>query len=370
MTLTRNLYELDEVVSALQICLRNGWPRGLFWLWELVVSGEDTVAHATLTDAWLYWGGGFDPMNLTEEDWVVRYLRIARAIQSAGSMNSNRFLNETAAMPTRPGLTPIATVKGSLRRHIRSAKFVRSIEHANTKEAAEFWISYDSACRQGLRTNAIWLLQAAQHTFNSDSIWTAITVAIRGTDSAASAIALLRAKDTNPLLFQAAATLLLCTPSAVREKQLAPTQPACRSQKEDWESWNSVVGTRRARIYAIPPEALHTRTTRGQMESKYTNIGDLRDPVPLFAEGCTFWRSAIQEYGTRNDETGAVLFPSDNIQEEFYERYFPDDIPDEWSTADQCKSHGRGCIEKAIVPVTIKKEPVSRLAWKLAIQVR
>ena len=150
----------------------------------------------------------------------------------------------------------------------------------------------------------------------------------------------------------------------------APTQPACRSQKEDWESWNSVVGTRRARIYAIPPEALHTRTTRGQMESKYTNIGDLRDPVPLFAEGCTFWRSAIQEYGSRNDETGAVLFPSDSIQEEFYERYFPDDIPDEWSTADQCKSHGRGCIEKAIVPVTIKKEPVSRLAWKLAIQVR
>ena len=30
--------------------------------------------------------------------------------------------------------------------------------------------------------------------------------------------------------------------------------------------------------------------------------------------------------------------------EEFYEKYFPDDIPDEWSKKDQQKSHGDGVL--------------------------
>jgi hypothetical protein len=33
---------------------------------------------------------------------------------------------------------------------------------------------------------------------------------------------------------------------------------------------------------------------------------------------------------------------NDDIREAFYDLYFPDDIPDEWSAADQEKSHGYG----------------------------
>jgi hypothetical protein len=38
-----------------------------------------------------------------------------------------------------------------------------------------------------------------------------------------------------------------------------------------------------------------------------------------------------------------VCFPNDDVLERFYEEFFPNDIPDEWSAADQQKSHGRGC---------------------------
>jgi len=188
MTLTRNLYEMDEVVSALQICLRTNNPQALFWLWELVVSQEEALALCTLTN---------DP--LPEEDWVMRYCRVTNTLS-----------------------------------HL--------------------------------------------HTLQSD-----------------------------------------------------------------WSSWTATVGRRHARLHAIPPDAIHKDTTRGRIAFKYTNIGDLRDPVPQLVDGCQFWRTVIQEYGiTMDAETEAVVFPDDDRMEDFYDRYFPDDIPDEWSKSDQEKSHGRG----------------------------
>jgi hypothetical protein len=365
MTLTRNLYEMDEVVSSLQICLCNGWPRGLFWLWELVVSDED--ANDTLRDAWLYWGGGYDPTALTETDWIAKYNRIAAAIRSAGSRNALQLLREIGEH--RPSLTPIAKRTAEIRR-VRSAAFVESLDPSERTDAANFWISYDSACRQGSRRDAIWLLQAAQHRFSSDAIWSAISIAARGPTKTREAIALLKTANLHPIsqiLHQAAATLLLCTPSALREEQMAPTQTTSRLHREIWDRWTADVGTRHARVYAIQHEALHMGTTRGQMESKYTNIGDLRDPV--LVEGCQFWRSALAEYGITTDETGATIFPDDDVLERFYDRYFPTDIPDEWSKKDQEKSHGRGC-SSSVEPVSVPMEPVSDLAWKHAILVR
>ena len=35
-------------------------------------------------------------------------------------------------------------------------------------------------------------------------------------------------------------------------------------------------------------------------------------------------------------------FSDDMLRDEFYNKYFPTDIPDEWSTADRAKSHGSG----------------------------
>jgi hypothetical protein len=74
------------------------------------------------------------------------------------------------------------------------------------------------------------------------------------------------------------------------------------------------------------------------------------------------------------EETGAVQFLDDDSLEKFYELYFPDDIPDEWSTVDQQKSHGRGCLEKAtpspLPELAIREEMVSVMAWNIGIHVR
>ena len=110
-----------------------------------------------------------------------------------------------------------------------------------------------------------------------------------------------------------------------------------------WTYWNKQIGRRKARVYAIPAEALDDTTTRGRLPAKYTNIDDVRNPVILLPEGCRFWKEVSMKIGLTVDaETGTARFPNDDVLEAFYEQYFPDDIPDEWSAADQGKSHGFG----------------------------
>jgi len=338
-------------------------------LWELVVSKEEKLALTTLRDAWLYRGGGIDPTLLELEDgWVELYTRVSEAIGAAGNLTAERFLNLTTELAERPTMTPIASPKAEARRRLRAAAFVASLDPAETideEDARNFWISFDSACRQGRRTDAIWLLQAAQ-MLSADAIWSALTIAARG--GAGPAIALMQ-KTASPhplqILFQANAVLHLCIPT---EKRIRP----CRSFNYDmWSSWDAIVGRRAARIYAIPSEALHGETTRGQIPSKYTNIEDVRAPIPLLSEGCRFWQEAVQAAGIVVEED-SFAFPNDTVLEEFHDRYFPDDIPDEWSKQDQEKSHGRGCQEKAVPPfaVKIREESVLRRAWNCGIATR
>jgi hypothetical protein len=388
MPLTRHLYELDEVVSALQTCLRNGWPRSPFWIWELVRSSEEALALRELRSIWLRLGGGHDPACMTvtpttSDDWVRLTLRIESAIRAAGSLTAEALLTAAAAQPSRRFATPRpANQAAAARRRNRSAAFVASLDPAeeiDRDEAANWWISLDAACRQGVRRDAIWLLQASLPLVSPVAIWSALQIAARsGAGPAIAAIQAAVAADAHPVtqaLAQANAILLLCERGVeARDSFLAPVQPPVGFTLRSWAEWDSKVGRRAARIHPIPRDALHAGTTRGSMPKKYTNIEDLRDPVVLLPEGCAYWRATCEAAGITEDaETGGVIFPDDDVLEAFVDKHFPDDVPDEWSRADQEKSHGRGCAEEAPAgsqSVVLREEALGRLTWRLAISVR
>ena len=261
MPLTRHLYELDEVISALQLCLSTKEDAGLFWLWELVVSKEEAVA-ASLLDYDAY-------TEATAEDWITQY----------------QIHGVTGRRPTK-------------RIHNRldiAAAFAA---------ATEFWLGLDDACQRKNIVAAIWYLKNT--TLSSDQIRKALTM-------------------IDP-------TIPTCKPvlSAVYHYCVPKAKKWC----DLWDSWNKQIGRRAARLYAIPEAALTPTTTRGSLPRKYTNIADIREPVALLSEGCTFWKEVMMESGGH--------FKDDDSLEKFYATYFPDDIPDEWSLADQQKSHGRG----------------------------
>jgi hypothetical protein len=390
MPLTRNLYELDEVIAALQLCLRRNWPRYLFWLHELIVSEETAAAITALRTAWLLWAGGWDPTVLTALDaaadataanWIRAANRIRDAIRAAGSLNAEHLLAEADPTRSRPHLTPPPrTPVVAARRAARSAAFVATLkpgEELSLRDAADFWIALDAATRQGYRRDTVWLIQAAQHQMTADAIWTALRIAARGGPQTAAAIATLRAAATphpdSQLLHQIAAALLLCArgDEARTAMLAAPNSRApITTTERDWADWDATTGRRAGRVHAIPADALHTGTTRGQISEKYTNIADIREPVPALPTATAWWRRTAAAAGLHGDETtGARHFPDDDHLEAFFAAHFPDDIPDEWSAADQQKSHGRGCAETAPPPpaVVAWAEPPSRRTWRVSI---
>lgn len=396
MPLTRHFYEMDEVISAQQVCLRNNWTmKALFWTWELLASAETEAALNGVRLAWLRWGGGYYPSVMTQQpktanEWIQFVMCADVAIGAAGSLNAERFLAEAAIEPTRQGITPAAAdAKAVARRKERSAAFVAYLspeENIDHDEAAEFWISLDSACRQGSRRDAFWLLQAAQPVLSADAIWSALRLSVRGDNHADLITIIDRLRATagphpvHQVLHQAAVLLIHCTPTSDRPKLLAPptsiTTLAPRFQRA-WTEWSAVMGRRAARIYAIPKEAMHAATTRGSLAKRFTNINDVREPIYGLVDGCKWWQEAVAAAGILVERQAngdiEIEFLDDDVLEAFYDKHFPDDIPDEWSAEDQQKSHGVGVAETAAVApaaVAVREELVEPHAWSTGILVR
>jgi hypothetical protein len=369
MPLTRHLYELDEVVSALQTCLRNKWPRAPFWLWELVVSGEHALAHRTVIDIWYECGGGWftptvvgSPVPNDTTGWLRLLTTTEAAIERAGSVNAVAFLHRTRAA-RRPGATPPAKSPALVEYRMSRAKaFVAALDDAEEIDralATDWVIALEFAVRLHQRVDAAWLIHGVAPVLSADGIWTALTMI----GIAAPAVAALRASATphpiSQLLSQINAVLIMGASDEDREIMCGTPPPPHHAHT--WADYDTRLGRRTARIYAIPADALHQGTTRGRLPARYTNIDEIREPKPLLPEACAFWRTALRECGAREDPTtGALAFPDDDMLEECCDRWFPDDVPDEWSAADQQKSHGRGCAGSAPPApfIAIRDEPI------------
>ena len=102
------------------------------------------------------------------------------------------------------------------------------------------------------------------------------------------------------------------------------------------ERWKSVEGRRSRREYAIRPEAIQWGCKRSELYAKESNIEEVRTPFEAL-KGCEYWDAAAEELGG-----WSLIAENSLVKERFYELYFPDDIPDEWSREAQEKSHGRG----------------------------
>jgi hypothetical protein len=89
-------------------------------------------------------------------------------------------------------------------------------------------------------------------------------------------------------------------------------------------------------------ESLYWRTDRGRRltvyESNDKELLRLERPTGIWNSG--YWDSVAEEHGG----WGAVR-SDDDAREAFYEACFPDDIPDEWSSKEREKSHGRGVLQ-------------------------
>ena len=92
-------------------------------------------------------------------------------------------------------------------------------------------------------------------------------------------------------------------------------------------SWIKKQGQRQGRIYSIDKKALYSVGK--------ADIRQLYDIYPNLLRATPFWQRIVAGYTT-----------DDSSKEMFYDTWFPDDIPDEWSLEDQQKSHRSGFVKE------------------------
>jgi hypothetical protein len=75
---------------------------------------------------------------------------------------------------------------------------------------------------------------------------------------------------------------------------------------------------------------------RGQMSEAETTIDEVRGNIieTLWGQGSMYWSNAFLGYDAQDDD----------LVEEFYQKHFPNDIPDEWSLEAQMRTHGPGSL--------------------------
>jgi len=134
------------------------------------------------------------------------------------------------------------------------------------------------------------------------------------------------AKQVTPLPLDLPRPLLICASVLWACSRSGPEfrPPLNQEVVAHLTKWAAKLGQRSRRLYEIPVECLYGLTARGCSSQKASTLGELRQIHELLVS-----------------QQGLI---GDDAVDAFYETYFPDDIPDEWSLEDQRKSHGPGVL--------------------------
>lgn len=107
--------------------------------------------------------------------------------------------------------------------------------------------------------------------------------------------------------------------------------------QKDIEEWKTLEGKRNRRTYKIRVEAVQYGVRRSNEPSNQSNLHEIREPFRYLRDS-PYWEGVREDIGVK---WGTIL-KNDDLKESFFDLYFPDDIPDEWSLQDQEKSHTYG----------------------------
>lgn len=333
MSLSRHFYALDEVHSALQYSsTRNDRAETLFWCNELLRSGCVSETISTLLESWL-WNKG--PFCLS---WILH----AFSTLGGDECSEEDVLLSAYQLSCVSYLKRDHSLWSILALHALNVPCDRvgpkTIPHPFTDDREIYLIR---AIVQG-RAYCAWCMAQQME-------WDRVQTILTWYSSCTSLKTCLRYfEEYEKLLgyrtpeydtvFRCLSVITICLSPSQQEESFRPL-PSCIDASQI-DHWDSLLGTK-ARVYSIPQSALYGRTLRGRMRWTQSTVSQLNDIEPHLI-GCPFWEEAISEYGTILKST--ILWNSDDDREAFYQRYFPDDIPDEWTKSEKAKSHGEGIL--------------------------
>jgi hypothetical protein len=349
--LSRHFYALDEVHAALAYCSRRNDPvETLFWCQELLHSGHIGETISTLFEAWLWHKG---PCHLA---WLIHawttlhseHLAAEDILLSAAQLSMvpydkqdhslwNILALATTEMPDRVTPCTPAWLSDSVYDTLddKECYLIRALYQGKARSA--WWMA------QQINHVGIWKIIEIYAVQQQLEHYTIVLEALQQYEHL-----LGYRSDEYDMIIQCMAILYCCRPVQL-SKELPVRLPV--RQQESIQRWTSQIGRKAYRLYPIPSACLYGVTRRGKMKWNQSTVSSLNHVEPSLI-GCPFWEEAIAEYGVI--EEGRIVWNSDDELEDFYDRYFPDDIPDEWTKAEKAVSHGDGLLAPTEV-VTLYK---------------
>ncbi len=340
MPLTRHFYEADEVQSALYYCAsRRDLKECEFWCHEMLCSGYESEAVSTLFESWLWQRGPFCMSWLIDVGPILHQKR--SGLQPLGA--------DTVTHEDIMGAASLLSSFGEWDNSLWSVLTcdLSAVDRVTPKTPAFVPV--------GCSDKVLYLYRAI-YQGKACSAWAIVQIMVKhlakekicsllkeyGSHvSAENAVCFMILQNYEKLLgykSDAYDTVILCMAVLM----------LCLSDKKRGTSFmrrvvpprmlTIPVGTKAARMYSVPSVALYG-TKRGLSLCSQYHIHGLYD-IEKAIKGCPFWDSLLKEYQRQGK------WVSDDAMEAFYEEYFPDDIPDEWSKEEKMKSHGQGLLNK------------------------
>ena len=355
MPLSKHFYALDEVQAALFYTAgRYDAKEALFWCKEMIDSGCIGEAISTLFESWLWHKG---PLCIT---WLIRAWTTLRSSELSADSILESVYQLCSFKKKDHSLWNILTLSSSSVDQVTPKTPLLPDENMDDKE-----VYFLRAIHQGKARSAWWI----SHYIESERVWWLVEwylIHVRCADS--SYLEALKGyedllgyrSDEYDTIIRCCAILSACV------TLLNDSIPIIDSKmKLEIEEWKTLDGCKARRIYTIPTACLYGVTQRGNMKWSQHNLVQLYN-VEAYLIGCPFWDEALADYAIIVNEK--IKWNTDELREAFYQKYFPDDIPDEWTLAEKKKSHGDGILGPSDKVTLAKYARIhfsgqSRLAW-------
>lgn len=320
-SLTKHLYRLDEVLSSLRwSIITHNLIDTAFWTIELCESNFEQECLDMLETVWLN--------TIGFGSWYS--LRLIQSVYDEGSIEQENLIAITLALSKRRICD--STIFHLLLRGATTSdwkpNFPHSMEYTTIQEGVE-------DCLKRGKLNEAWLLGRAMKV---EEQWKMLdTIA----DKLGRSEALSVLKELRPCVYEnlAAAYVLVSLDEVVwisSQKELENTIP--KEVQEAINDWQSEKSMRKRRAIKPKSEALLYLTDRSEQTPYVSSEPDIQMGLLENLKQSEYWSCILEHYM----EDGLTGWKSDEHHEKFYELYFPNDIPDEWSLESREMSHGRG----------------------------
>ena len=304
--ITKHFYRLDEVKAALMYSIKKGRVlEAAFWCEELACSGYWMEAWATLLQSWLWF------CLVTNPAWIQNRIFFTEADEINNEEGKDILhqacYNLCIAKKDNSLWAILATVGSEMPDRV-CGKRPEGLTYESELDAY-----LCAAICQGKAACAWWAVKALDYKTDRipDIFLESLMESVGFVGPSWNQVA------------RCAAVLIASTPDNEYDTGMSP------ALIKEIRRWRAITMNRKARVYAIPDECLYGLTERGRMERS---------------------RGTMEELYKIHD----ILYTGPEDMDEFYASVFPDNIPDEWSLADQRKSHGPGILRIGET-ITLKK---------------